>query len=99
MNINEEHPFNEKATFQLSCPYIFGDNKVHDIATWWKPEKIADAWLGHRFLELAPSCYRIEIDGKEITEITYVSDLPYNQSGSIHGQAGPYSIATIVLDR
>ena len=98
MNINEEHLFNEKATFQLSCPYIFGDNEVHNIVTWWKPEKIADAWLEHRFYELAPSCYRIEIDGKEITEITYVYDAPYIQSGSVYGQAGPYSVATIILE-
>ena len=93
---DEGYPFREKATFKLTCPYMFGDNKVHIIDTWWKPgedtyvknEKIPGTWC--------PICYRIEVDGKEITEIAYIYDKPFTTSEKFNG---PYSIAMIVLDR
>jgi len=62
-----------KITFILTCPYVFGDDKEHEIVTFWKAEKIP------------LSCYRIEFDDKEITEIEHVFN-GLNQ-------------ATIILDR
>ena len=55
-------PFEEKITFRVKCPYVFGDNAIHDIVTWW-------VYTGnHTF---SAKCYRIEFDGKEYTQITY----------------------------
>ena len=47
--------FPKKIIFRLKCPYLFGDNKVHDIVTWWK---FIDTYC-------APLCYRIEYGGKK----------------------------------
>ena len=86
------YPFFEKVTFRLACPYILGNDEVHDINTWWKPENNTDKGKN------SPICYRIEIDGKEFTEITYIYDdklpLTYHEKTN-----GPYSLATIVLDK
>ncbi|MDH6356317.1 hypothetical protein [Parabacteroides sp. PF5-9] len=27
--------FTEKITFKLTCPYLFGDDEIHHIITWW----------------------------------------------------------------
>jgi len=66
----------DKIIYQLKCPYIFGDDKVYEIVTYWKP-------TGKR----EQTCYRMEFDGKEFTEITYAGN---------HNQ---FSFATVVLDR
>ncbi|MDR2969428.1 MAG: hypothetical protein LBV32_07485 [Tannerellaceae bacterium] len=42
-------------TYQLSCPYIFGDNVMHEIVAYCKETK-------HREYE----CFRLTFDGKEI---------------------------------
>ena len=60
-----EVPFAEKIIFRFTCPYVFGDNKAHDIVTWWKPHDNKNA---SRAL-----CYQIEFEGKEYTPITYNS--------------------------
>jgi len=78
-----ELPFVEKIMFKLTCPYLFGDYRTRDIITWWKPRPIDDNSFNNDDRVL---CYRIEIDGKEITEIYYVA----------HDM---FSVATIVLDR
>ena len=57
-----ELPVAEKITYQLSCPYIFGDDATHDIITWWKQNSDGS---------LNALCYRIEFEGKEFTQITY----------------------------
>ena len=46
--------FAEKIIFRLTCPYIFGNDKAHDIITWWSP-------LG----ENLAVCYSVEYGGKE----------------------------------
>ena len=79
-----------KITFKLSCPYLFGDDAVHDIDTWWKYEEDIEF----------PICYRIEFGGKEITEITYIYDPPYkDEFGAIWVNRNPYSVATLVFDK
>jgi len=72
----EDCDFAEKIIFRLTCPYLFGNDEAHDIITWWELKK------GIR----NPLCYRIEFDGKKITEIVYAKD-------------SSFSLATIVLDR
>jgi len=76
-----ELPFAEKIVFKFKCPYLFGNNETHDIITWWKLRSI-DLTV---FEDPVALCYRIELDGKEITEF-------YNTYGL-------YSVATVVLDR
>jgi len=49
-----------KITFNLTCPYVFGDEKIHEIATFWKTDKIESFNI---------ECYKIVFDGKEITEV------------------------------
>ena len=49
--------FPKKIIFRFTCPYLFGDNKVHDIVTRWK---FIDTYC-------APLCYRIEYGGKEFS--------------------------------
>ena len=49
--------FAEKIILRLTCPSLFGDNKAHDIVTWWKLEE----GLG------SPLCYRVEYGGKEFS--------------------------------
>jgi len=79
--------FFEKITYKLTCPYLFGDNKVHEIITQWRLLE------GTEF----PVCYHIELGGKEFTEISYIYDILI--PGIYYGSVNPYSIATIVLDR
>ena len=75
-----DQPFVEKITFKMTCPYIFRDYAKHDIVTWWKKHP-----------SISPICYRIEFEGKEITEITY-----NDSSGFYNGSE--LSFATVVLD-
>jgi len=87
--------FVEKFMVRLTCPYIFGNDSVQEIITWWKQTDRLGAY-----------CYRIEYGDKEITDITYI----YNDYSIITDDLGiklvkiknfdrTYSIATIVLDR
>ena len=55
---NKCDPYVDKIIFRVRCPYVFGDNYIHEIITYWRPAK-------NDFFE----CYRIEYEGKEITEI------------------------------
>ena len=73
-NEGDSIPCVEKITLKLTFPHIFGNDLEHDIVTWWEP---------HIKNTNIASCYRIEIDGKEFTEITHTN---------------LYSIATLVLD-
>lgn len=54
----------DKLTYEITCPHIFGDNEIHVITTYWKKdlgEKISTTYF--------PECYKVEFDGKEITDI------------------------------
>jgi hypothetical protein len=54
----------EMLTYMLSCPYIFGDDKVHEIVSYWRtPEDSMN--------DRCRACYRVVIDGKEFTELAY----------------------------
>ena len=67
----------EMLIFKISCAYIFGNDAEHEIVTYWKKG---------REITNSRICYRIELEGKEFTEITY---LWQNQM----------SKATIILDK
>ena len=52
----------EMLTFKLTCPYIFGNNAIHEIVTYWKEgNKPTNSRV----------CYRIEIGGNTFTEIKH----------------------------
>ena len=60
---NDGCPDANTLIFKLSCPYIFGDDAVHEFVTYWKED---NAPTNSRL------CYRIELDGTEsIEEIAY----------------------------
>lgn len=48
-------------TYKLKCPYVFGDEAVHEFVTYWDipKAKVANEYLA--------KCYRIEFEGNEIT--------------------------------
>lgn len=51
----------EQLTYRLKCPYVFGDDAVHELIAHWNipKEKIAsNEYFGH--------CVRIEFEGSEI---------------------------------
>ena len=57
----EESLLAEKIIFRLTCPYIFNDNKAHDIVTWWKLDTDENGEL----ISLYAKCYCVEYGGKE----------------------------------
>ncbi|MDR2146348.1 MAG: hypothetical protein LBE91_07815 [Tannerella sp.] len=58
-HLEDECPAIEEITFQLKCPYVFGDDEKHEIITFWKADNS----------ETGMVCYRIEFGDKVITEI------------------------------
>ena len=54
------HDFVKKITLRFTCLSIFGDDKAHDIVTWWKwvpAETDPDYYY--------PVCSHVEVDGKK----------------------------------
>lgn len=49
-------------TYKLKCPYVFGDEAVHEFVTYWDIPKSNYAHTSERFAK----CYRIEFEGVEI---------------------------------
>ncbi len=49
-------------TYKLKCPYVFGDDEVHEFVTYWDIPKDK---INH-----AAKCYHIAFEGKEITPTT-----------------------------
>ena len=45
-----------KLTYNLQCPYIFGDEETHELVTYWELND-----------NIYSKCYRIEFEGQEIT--------------------------------
>ena len=66
-------PIEKKVTLKLKCSYLFGDDEVHDIVTWWKPQKGTRNSL----------CYRIEFGGKEYTDIDHVKTDLYHSIATV----------------
>jgi len=61
--------FAKTFTIKMKCPHIFGDEKIHEIETWW---------TGKNFESASPDvrCTRIKLDGKEV-DISYVENMIY----------------------
>ena len=55
----EDCPTQEILTYKIKCPYIFGDDTVHELITYWDIPK------GKR--NPSAKCYRIAFEGNEIT--------------------------------
>jgi len=55
----------DKISIKLKCPYIFGDDIVHEIDTYWEPCKdlLGGKWNKH---------VRIDFDGKEVKDIRLI---------------------------
>jgi hypothetical protein len=61
-------------TYKLKCPYVFGDEEVHEFVTYWDvPKKSSSS----KYTEYFAKCYRIEYDGDEI-----IPKAPKDKSGS-----------------
>lgn len=85
--MDERYPIAEMLTFKLSCPSIFGDDKVHEIVSYWSQ----DPTYHPEYIELMTKddpdyfknrpeltfCHRVVFDGKEYTQIN-VNDFYYN---------------------
>lgn len=52
----------KKLTYKLKCPYIFGDEAVHEFVTYWDIPKTKSSSS-----EYFAKCYRIAFEGNEIT--------------------------------
>ena len=54
----DDCPKQEILTYKIKCPYIFGDDAVHELVTYWEIPN-----------ERNPSakCYRITFEGNEVT--------------------------------
>jgi len=50
----------ETLTLKLKCPYVFGDDEIHEFVTYWNLPKKYSSF---------PECTRITIDGIEISKI------------------------------
>lgn len=48
--------------YQLKCPYVFGDEAVHEFVTYWDIPKAKSSTNSHY-----AKCNRVEFDGNEIT--------------------------------
>jgi len=79
----------EKLIFKVKCPYVFGNDEVHEIITWWEPDP---NFKFNKYTKKNPkpnNCYRIELDKKEYNQIKYLDKMPLS---------GFASLATITLD-
>jgi len=75
-------PKQKKLTYKLKCSYVFGDEEVHELVTYWDIPKIRNG------VSYA-TCNRIEFEGKIISPVVYQSS--QNKYVNI-------SYATIILE-
>ena len=55
-------------TYQITCPYIFGDDDVHFLTTYWRD-------LGEKYnTEYFVECYKVEFEGQVITDIGHIKE-------------------------
>lgn len=51
-------------TYKLKCPYLFGDEAIHEFVTYWDVPK------GKTDNQHFAKCYRIEFEGNEVTPVS-----------------------------
>ena len=93
------YPPADKIVSKLKCPYIFGDDAEHEITTYWRIKSKREAFNENYVETYVSELFSIELDGKEATELTYLSDLiddPYDPIVSDRNYA---KLATFVIDR
>ncbi len=78
MTTTPKHKGLSTITYTLTCPHVFGDEAAHEIVTYWRKPSSGRSYYR--------ACYRVEVDGREFTDITYAS-------------GEQLSFATIVLER
>ena len=69
--LNKNEASYSTLNYKLSCPGVFGDNSVHEIATTWVKNLEASG------NSLYPACSKVVLDGKEYTPtrgVTYFQD-------------------------
>jgi len=62
----ETLPPADKIVIKLTCPYVFGDDKEHEIVTYWKPYERDYSHISY--------CYRIEFESEVLTPIALCQD-------------------------
>lgn len=70
--INKNDASYSSLTYKFTCPEVFGDNSVHEIATTWTKNLEAS---GNSFY---PACTKVVLDGKEFAPargVTYFQDM------------------------
>ena len=67
-------PEQKVLTYKLKCPYLFGDDAVHELVTYWDIPKDK--------INPSAKCYRIEFEGNEITP-TPMDNYEYNYTAVI----------------
>jgi len=85
-----ECPEEKILTYKLKCPYVFGDEAVHELVTYWDipKKKILSSYYA--------KCYRIEFEGKEITPQLYIVTYTYPMTNPVTVQHETY-VANIKL--
>jgi hypothetical protein len=74
-------PGQKLITYKLKCPYVFGDEEIHELVTYWEILKKEEKWD-----DAAAKCILIEFEGKEI--------IPMQMNDSYY-KSGGHSLATI----
>lgn len=61
----QDYDFQDSMTYELTCPYIFGDEKQHMIKTWWT-KSADDITKVYNDTHYNAQCTRITIDGRDV---------------------------------
>ena len=64
---NRECPYAKWITFKMSCPFIFGDDQVHEIVTFW------------REIETFRHIYSYQCNRVEVDSVEYISDYIFHK--------------------
>lgn len=64
----KDNPIQDSIVYKLTCPKIFGDNKVHNLVTYWEDDPFfrSDTPKALEQFYLYPHCYKALFDGKEV---------------------------------
>lgn len=70
----------EILTYQIVCPYIFGDDDVHAVTTYWKEQGKEDGMVNKEYFM---ECYKVEFEGKVINDINHDWERLLYESNSV----------------
>ena len=94
------HPYVNMITHKLSCSNIFGDDSDHIIVSYWKPREDSQGknWLLDDGTSALNYCYRMMIDGNEISVTQEPLIHYYNGLSDKEGFWDNASVAWIVIN-